>query len=250
MAYEYTPPKYAQLIQELQRQIDSGDYPPGSLLPSEHQLSEMFHVARATVARALQILRQDGWIVTQQGRGSFARGRPPWIGPKSSPKADEAGLDRDESKESGGPVEIGLRVPPPRISELLSRDSKEAVLVRRRLIRCDTDASELVTWWIPAELADDTHLVNPRPIRGGVLAHLAQRKGVRVHHVVEQISARHPTAREMRLLSVDESAAMLAMYIAACDADGTPIAVLQVVMPGSKETIENVYPWMTEGLVR
>src|SRR2546423_3627658 len=107
MAYEYTPPKYAQLIGELQRQIDSGRYPPGSLLPSEHQLSEMFQVARATVARAMQVLRQDGWIVTQQGRGSFARGRPPWIGPKSR-RAEGAGLDRDESQEEGDPVEIDV----------------------------------------------------------------------------------------------------------------------------------------------
>lgn len=29
MPYEYTPPKYAQVITELQRRIESGEYPPG-----------------------------------------------------------------------------------------------------------------------------------------------------------------------------------------------------------------------------
>ena len=44
MAYEYTPPKYAQVIAELQRRMDSGEYPPGSLLPSENQLSAEFGI--------------------------------------------------------------------------------------------------------------------------------------------------------------------------------------------------------------
>lgn len=241
MPYEYTPPKYAQLIQEIQRRIDSGDYPPGSPLPSEHQLSETFHVARATVARALQILRQDGWIVTQQGRGSFALGRPPWIGAKSR-TAEGTGLDRDESAESGDPVEVDTRIPPTRIAELLGADNRGAVLVRQRLLRYDADASELVTWWIPGQLAEGTQLADPDPVPGGVLRHLAQRKGVRVHHVVEQIAARHPTAREMRLLEVSESEAMLAMYLAARDTDDAPIVVLQVVMPGRRQELENVYP--------
>src|SRR5882724_725981 len=76
MAFEYTPPKYAQVITALQQRIESGEYPPGSLLPSEHQLSAEYGTARPTVVRALRVLRQEGWIDTQQGKGSFVRGRP------------------------------------------------------------------------------------------------------------------------------------------------------------------------------
>src|SRR5712671_6045131 len=83
MPYEYTPPKYAQVIDELRRRIESGEYPPGSLLPSEHQLSDEFQIARPTVVRALRVLRQDGWIETQQGKGSFVRGRPALAGLES-----------------------------------------------------------------------------------------------------------------------------------------------------------------------
>ena len=80
MPYEYTPPKYAQVIAELQRRIESGEYPPGSLMPTEHQLSGEFGIARPTVVRALRVLRQEGWIETQQGKGSFVRGRPALAG--------------------------------------------------------------------------------------------------------------------------------------------------------------------------
>ena len=107
MPYEYTPPKYAQVIDELRRRIESGEYPPGSLLPSEHQLSDEFQIARPTVVRALRVLRQDGWIETQQGKGSFVRGRPALAGLESQRTGEEA-LNRDESREPGDLIEAGI----------------------------------------------------------------------------------------------------------------------------------------------
>src|SRR5580692_4982447 len=114
MPYEYTPPKYAQVVAEIQRRIESGQYPPGSLLPSEHQLSDEFQVARPTAVRALRVLRQDGWIDTQQGKGSFVRGRPALAG-VSAERRGQAELDRDESREPGelitaGPVPVPARI--------------------------------------------------------------------------------------------------------------------------------------------
>ena len=112
MPYEYTPPKYAQVIAELQRRIESGEYPPGSLLPSEHQLSAEFGIARPTVVRALRELRQAGWIDTQQGKGSFVRGRPALTG-VSTERRGQAELDRDESREAGELVSASKAAAPP-----------------------------------------------------------------------------------------------------------------------------------------
>ena len=38
MSFDYAPAKYAQVVAEIQRRIECGEYAPGSLLPSEHQL--------------------------------------------------------------------------------------------------------------------------------------------------------------------------------------------------------------------
>src|ERR1700738_1645180 len=118
MPYEYTPPKYAQVIDELRRRIDSGEYPPGSLLPSEHQLSDEFQIARPTVVRALRVLRQNGWIETQQGKGSFVRARSP-LADMAPLRRGQAELDRIEAKEAGELVSAGLVTPPPRIAAML-----------------------------------------------------------------------------------------------------------------------------------
>jgi len=74
-----------------------------------------------------------------------------------------------------------------------------------------------------------------------VRGHLSRRKGVRVDHVLEQVTARHPTSQESKLLGVGKSAAMLAMYVAARDASGGPVLVLEVVMPGDRHELEDAY---------
>ena len=240
MAYEYTPPKYAQVIEELRQRIDSGEYPPGSLLPSEHQLTEEFGIARPTVVRALRVLRQDGWIETQQGKGSFVRGRPALAGLESA-RHGQVELDRDEAREAGEPVETGMVKPPVRIAALLDAAPDEALLCRRRLIRQDGEPSEIITWWIPAQLAESTDLVRPEPLTGGVRAHLARRKNLRIDHVLEQVTARHPTAAEAKLLGVPKTAAILALYVTARDASGAPLLVLDIAMPGDRHELEDAY---------
>ena len=240
MTYEYTPPKYAQVIEELRRRIESGECPPGSLLPSEHQLSEEFHIARPTVVRALRVLREDGWIETQQGKGSFVRGRPALAGLESQ-RPGAAELDRDEAREDGELVDVGMAVPPARIAALLEAPPGERMLCRRRLVRQDGEVSEVITWWLPAELAEGTDLASADPLRGGIRAHLARRKGVRIDHVVEQVTARHPVSQESKLLGVGKSAPILALYVSARDASGRLVLVLDVALPGDRYELEDAY---------
>ena len=123
---------YAQVIDELRRRIESGEYPPGSLLPSEHQLSEEFGMVRSTIVRALRLLRDDGWIETQQGKGSFVRGRPALAGLDAQRPGEDA-LNRDEADEAGDPVQTGAATPPARIASLLGLAGDAGVIVRRRL---------------------------------------------------------------------------------------------------------------------
>ena len=60
MAYDYAPPKYAQVVAEIKKRIERGAYPPGTLLPSEHQLVEEFGVSRPTIVKALSAACRRG----------------------------------------------------------------------------------------------------------------------------------------------------------------------------------------------
>jgi GntR family transcriptional regulator len=240
MPYEYTPPKYAQVISELRRRIESGEYPPGSLLPSEHQLSAEFQIARPTVVRALRVLRQDGWIETQQGKGSFVRGRPA-LADLVSARPGEQALNLDESPRAGELIEASRAVPPARVAALLGADQASEVLCRRWLARREGEASKVITWWVPTALAEGTELATSDAVRGGVRAHLARHKGVRIDHVLEQVVARHPTPQEVKALAVAKTAPMLALYAAARQPSGEPVLVVEAVMLGDRHELEDAY---------
>src|SRR6266487_540950 len=51
--------------------MDSGELPPGERLPTIRQLEKDYGVAQQTVQHAFKLLRQEGRIVSWQGRGTF-----------------------------------------------------------------------------------------------------------------------------------------------------------------------------------
>jgi DNA-binding GntR family transcriptional regulator len=67
-------PLYAQIRDRLVAAIKSGEIEPGDRLPSEPELVQMFRVGRPTVRQAVGLLRQEGWVTTQRGLGTFVVG--------------------------------------------------------------------------------------------------------------------------------------------------------------------------------
>ncbi|MFG1866466.1 GntR family transcriptional regulator [Micromonospora arborensis] len=67
------PRRYRQVADELRQRIEAAVIPPGSLLPSESTLMAEFSVARGTVREALALLRSEGLVMTEVGRGTYAR---------------------------------------------------------------------------------------------------------------------------------------------------------------------------------
>lgn len=71
MAWEFGTdrPIYSQLVERLQMQIVSGQYPPGGKLPSVRDLAAMAAVNPNTMQKAFAELERSGLIVTQRTNG-------------------------------------------------------------------------------------------------------------------------------------------------------------------------------------
>lgn len=63
-------PLYAQIASDLREQIRSGVRAPGSPLPTEQALQDIYGVSRSVVRQALDKLAQDRLISREQGRGT------------------------------------------------------------------------------------------------------------------------------------------------------------------------------------
>lgn len=62
-------PIYAQLVERIQMQIVSGQYPPGGKLPSVRDLAAAAAVNPNTMQKAFAELERSGLIVTQRTNG-------------------------------------------------------------------------------------------------------------------------------------------------------------------------------------
>jgi len=76
---EYDPlapvPRYRQIAGILRERIESGELEPDRPIPSETQIQQEFGVARETARHAVALLRDEGYVVTVPGMGTYVRRR-------------------------------------------------------------------------------------------------------------------------------------------------------------------------------
>ncbi|MFF0546859.1 GntR family transcriptional regulator [Nocardia thailandica] len=88
-------PRYAQIADDLRTKIASGEYAPGTQLPTKAQLMEQWSAALNTVARAITELQNEGLVQTFHGVGSFVQ----------APRADDDPHEDDELEQLRARVE-------------------------------------------------------------------------------------------------------------------------------------------------
>ncbi|WP_203855763.1 GntR family transcriptional regulator [Plantactinospora mayteni] len=209
-------PRYARVADELRRRIMSGAIPPGSILPSESALMSEFGVARGTVREAFGLLRSEGLIVTEMGRGSYARPVLPvrrlgsaryrreleqvrtgelgtsFTADRSMPWAEYT-LDR-EFRE----------VPADRATaELFGVDPGTVILERRFVFRSHGVPQQMSTSCLLLDMVAGTPVADPdrEPWPGGNTGQLYS-LGITITGVREMVRARMPLRDEIETLKI------------------------------------------------
>jgi len=70
-------PLYRSVAAIIENKIVSGQFEPGSKLPTEDELTKSFNVSKITVRNALMLLEMDQLIVRKWGKGNFVAGDIP-----------------------------------------------------------------------------------------------------------------------------------------------------------------------------
>lgn len=69
-------PLYIQVASEMRRRVEIGRWLPGEKISTLVELEREFQVARVTIRQAVEILREEGLLTCQQGRGTFVAKGP------------------------------------------------------------------------------------------------------------------------------------------------------------------------------
>jgi GntR family transcriptional regulator len=239
MSIEPTPPKYAIIVNAMQDRITAGTYAIGAMLPSEADLVWEFGASRSTVVRALEFVRQQGWLEGQPGKGRIVLGRP---APRHSTTPARVMRLLDGEDTASVALLRATAVPATdRIAAVLTL-STPAKLVARRRLHADTGSAPpaFAVVYLPAEVARRVGLDVNAPVREGLLPRL-DRAGLTPRHIAEQLSTRPPTAREASLLAVDRETCVFATTLTVLDAAGSPLLAVDAVQPADRTHVEHRY---------
>lgn len=190
-------PEREQVAADLRAQIMAGEFEPGEQLPSTADLVERFDVAGTTIQKALGILKDEGFLMSRQGKGVFVRDRQPLRVPATAYFAPSPGGYSYEI------LDVAEVAPPAEVAQELGLGEGELAVLRKRLMRHGGDPVELDYSYYPAALAHGTPLARNGRIRGGsprVLAEL----GYPHDGFEDRVSSRMPTSEEIEVLDLPE----------------------------------------------
>lgn len=71
ISFSPNSPKYYQIYKKLLKKIQSGKYEENDRFPSDTELVNQFDVSRGTVREAVKMLINQGYLVREQGKGTF-----------------------------------------------------------------------------------------------------------------------------------------------------------------------------------
>jgi GntR family transcriptional regulator len=242
-------PRYRLVADELRRRILAGAIAPGQLLPSETVLIEEFGVSRGTIREAVALLRAEGLVVTEHGRGTYARP----VLPVRRLGADRYRREVESIAEPGPPVTSFTRdqgvdwsayqldkefreVPAPAaVAELFGFEAGTMLLERQFLFRAHGVPQQMSVSSYPLDLVAGTPVADPanEPWPGGNIAQLHS-LGITVTKIRERVRARMPLADETQALRIPSGVPVLAITRQTYDGDRVVEVAVDIVLPADR----------------
>ena len=238
---------YEDIVEELRASILEGEMRAGERLPSENQLAARYATSRPTVRRALALLKAEGLVSAEQGRGAFVRSKPHvrlLLSGEAFRRHRAAGLSGFNAQvaEQGQVaeqrlLEVGSVGAPDDVASRLAVDRDAAVVVRRRLFvvgdvpvaRCDS--------YYPSVLAAGTALAEPERIPGGAYGLIEDEDGPigrRLQRSVDDLECRMPTPSEVDELELASGVPVVRVLRTVFDSDGEPVEVQETIAAADK----------------
>ncbi len=246
-------PPYRRIADDLRTAIAAGRLVPGEKLKSENELKDEYGTTRVTVRKALSLLKADGLLISEQGRGVFVRQQP-------RVQLQTTGANFRERRSTGvsnfnaETAAQGLRakenilsverVPaPPEIARRLGMPVGALVIVRRRAFFIEDEPMQLIDGYYPDVLFSGTPVEGLGRIPGGVSALVedpAGPVGQRIVRFVEDLDIRMPTPAEVNALRIPPGVPLARVLRSTSVEGGQVVEVLDSRMPCDRHRFQYV----------
>jgi GntR family transcriptional regulator len=190
-------PLYQQIKALITQSLQSGEWKPGDLIPSEVELANRFKVSQGTVRKAIDELSAENLVVRRQGKGTFvathheARAQIRFLRLMS----DAGGAPHPENRI----IEVKRLRAPAEVARALDIKAGDSVIYIRRVQYFDGAPAILEELWLPGSI-----------FKGLTAERLTEYKGP-MYGLFETEFGTHMirAAERIRAVSADQDAAAL-----------------------------------------
>jgi DNA-binding GntR family transcriptional regulator len=238
-------PLYARIAAAIRDDITSGTLEPGAQVPGEQALTKTWGTTRPTVRQALELLRAEGLIVTQQGRGRFVRRKPPIrvrsAGRHDAPLPGEptSPFARDAEREGAVPTwtwDTSRVRADERIAARLKIAPGDYVMRTHYLFRADGEPVQISTSWEPFALVGGTPIEEPEG-EGRIVGVAARMASIGIAlplPCVELLQGRPATPEERRTLEIPDDVGVQFIERTHYDQAGRPLETADITIPSDR----------------
>jgi GntR family transcriptional regulator len=231
-------PPFRQIADDLRRSLAEREYSPGDRIPSERELVERYGTAPQTVRQAISLLKGEGLLIGQPGRGVFVRKQALRL------RLDATRRVLAQARAQGYTGEVRLlkvetiQAPNDVIARLASQLQLNEVIVRRYLLLLDDEPAQLISSYWPVQIAGGTPIAGPKHLTPRQIdTILWEWHGIEPVSFQDELTVRMPTpddARALQLLPGTPVVQLLRTYL---DAQGAPFEVGDFLIAGDKHTL-------------
>lgn len=216
-------PLYYQLESILRSKIEAGEILPGQRLPTEQELSQEYHISRATVRQALAALVSEGLLYRKQGKGTFVTEKA-----QQTKSVKLTGFTEDlffqGPKAEVRILEVKSVPAPDRVAGELGLDKGAEVMRFKRLRSVEGMPLSYVVNYLPPELGGK---ITEKDLTASTMLRALEEKlkiplGT-IRHAVEAMKADVEVAS---LLGVNAFEPVLYIETSVFAADGRPVEIL------------------------
>lgn len=243
-------PLQVRVADDIRMAIETGTYLPGDRLPTLDAIAEANLCSLAAARGAVDLLRNQGLVVTHQGRGTFVRERPKarrhgmdryaghvWRGGQAILTAEAAGQGLSAGQLIRELAEVSA---PDAVSSRLNIPPQTPVWVRRRTTMVDGRPNQLADSYYELDVVAGTKIMDEDTGPGGGFARLEE-AGYPLTEIHEEWVPRMPNGPESSALRLPPGTPVVDLIRTTFSGD-RPVEVMLAVIAGDMVSMSYRFP--------
>ncbi|WP_341679113.1 GntR family transcriptional regulator [Niveibacterium sp. SC-1] len=202
-------PLYRQIKSLMIQALESGEWRPGQMIPSEQELASRFNVSQGTVRKAIDEMAADNYLIRRQGKGTF-------VASHSDPRAlfrflRLTPINGDIVPLQSEPLDCWRAKAGQEASRNLAIEPGVPIIIVRRVLKHDAKPILVDEIYLPGDVFQGLNIEMLKDWRGSIYGLFESRFGVRMLSAREKIRAVAADRNVAETLGVAEGVPLLSV---------------------------------------